>query len=270
MVVGHFLLHHDDFSLKYAEAFEELRKTNELHDVTLACGDATVSAHKLVLSASSPYFRSILAKLDQPKPFIFLKGVQYNDLIALMDYIYKGETKIAIEDLKRFMELAEELSIQGLTEAGLFENLLQTKQADVLEKPELSVGVSNDESTTLVMGKDNDVHINEKEIEQYLIEVPETVEQVKTENVQDNSSNLWKSETSKLIRRIQDHEKCLWECINCGKTHIKKAVIQDHAETHIKQLGLFTYLCKFCGKQPQTKYALKHHIKIAHKNERVA
>lgn len=38
----------------------ELREQEEFVDVTLACEGQQVSAHKVVLSACSPYFRSLL------------------------------------------------------------------------------------------------------------------------------------------------------------------------------------------------------------------
>ena len=37
-------------------AFEDLRNDGDLTDVTLACDDGTVRAHKLVLSTCSDYF----------------------------------------------------------------------------------------------------------------------------------------------------------------------------------------------------------------------
>lgn len=38
----------------------ELREQEEFVDVTLACEGQQVAAHKVVLSACSPYFRSLL------------------------------------------------------------------------------------------------------------------------------------------------------------------------------------------------------------------
>merc|ERR1711936_81211 len=96
-------------------SFQQLREAGELFDVTLACEDETVKAHKVVISASSPFFRQILAKIQHNHPFIYLKGIFHKDLLALLDYIYKGETKVFTDDLNRFIKVAEELKIKGLS-----------------------------------------------------------------------------------------------------------------------------------------------------------
>lgn len=44
----------------YVTFSRELREQEEFVDVTLACEGQQVAAHKVVLSACSPYFRSLL------------------------------------------------------------------------------------------------------------------------------------------------------------------------------------------------------------------
>jgi len=120
MASGQLSLQQEDFGSKYVGSFENLRDAGELLDVTLACDDETVDAHKLLLSACSPFFRHIFARIKQSQPFIYLKGVHHEDLKALVDYIYKGEAKVSAENLKRFFKTAEELKIKGLTENEIF------------------------------------------------------------------------------------------------------------------------------------------------------
>ena len=55
-----FCLRWNDFEANIGEAFRELRGKDDFLDVTLACGDEQVQAHKLILSACSPFFRNIL------------------------------------------------------------------------------------------------------------------------------------------------------------------------------------------------------------------
>ena len=43
-----------------------------------------------------------------------MRGLKAKDLVALMDFIYHGETNIYQEDLDGFIGLAEELQLKGL------------------------------------------------------------------------------------------------------------------------------------------------------------
>ena len=113
------LVHQNEFLSKFVGTFKELRTAGELFDVTLACEDKTVEAHKVIISACSPFFRHVLTKNKQNHPFIYLKGVLHNDLVAILDFIYNGETQIPSEDVKRFIEVAEDLKIKGLCDDGL-------------------------------------------------------------------------------------------------------------------------------------------------------
>merc|ERR1712129_535068 len=110
------LLQQNDFLSNYAGSFQELRKTQELCDATLACGDQTIEAHKVVLASCSPFFRKTFSTIKQAHLFIYLKGVLHKDLVALLDYIYTGETQVAVEDLDRFIEVAHDIRIKGLAE----------------------------------------------------------------------------------------------------------------------------------------------------------
>ena len=44
----------------HTSAFESLRDDEDFVDITLACEGRQIKAHKMVLSACSPYFRSLL------------------------------------------------------------------------------------------------------------------------------------------------------------------------------------------------------------------
>lgn len=58
-----FCLKWNDFESNISSAFCELRNDAELFDVTLACeDDEQMPAHKLVLSACSTFFRSVLRR----------------------------------------------------------------------------------------------------------------------------------------------------------------------------------------------------------------
>ena len=60
--------------------------------MTLACEDGQqMEVHKVVLIASSPFFLNLLKKNKHPHPLVFMKGVQYDDLVSMVDFLYNGE-----------------------------------------------------------------------------------------------------------------------------------------------------------------------------------
>ena len=80
-----------------------------------------VRAHKLILSACSPMLRSMLKRNDHPKPIIFLHGIRFCDVAAILTFMYRGEVNINQEDLNTFLVAAEELRVRGLSQNDLAE-----------------------------------------------------------------------------------------------------------------------------------------------------
>ena len=52
-----FCLQWNDFERNISEAFKELRDEKDFFDVTIACEEEEIQAHKLILAACSPFFR---------------------------------------------------------------------------------------------------------------------------------------------------------------------------------------------------------------------
>ena len=114
-----FCLKWNDYEKNLGTAFNDLREEKELFNVSLISEDGSqVEAHKVVLSACSPFFRNILLRNTRHHhPLLFLKGVRHRDLVSLLDFMYRGQVNIAQEDLSTFLSVAEELKVKGLTQA---------------------------------------------------------------------------------------------------------------------------------------------------------
>ena len=110
-----FCLRWNDFESNISVAFSELREEKDFLDVTLVCKEDQIQAHKVILSACSPFFRSLLKRNPHAHPLIYLKGVTLSNLQAVLDFIYRGEANVTKEDLNSFLAVAEELKIKGLT-----------------------------------------------------------------------------------------------------------------------------------------------------------
>jgi len=88
----------------------------DFFDVTLACDDEQIQAHKVILSACSPFFRNVLRRNPHQHPLLYLKGVKYTDLQSVLNFMYHGEVNVAQEELNSFLAVAEDLRVKGLTQ----------------------------------------------------------------------------------------------------------------------------------------------------------
>jgi len=111
-----FCLKWNDFENNISSAFRELKDDKDFFDVTLACEDNQLQAHKVILSACSPFFRSVLKKNPHQHPLLYLKGVKYEDILSVLNFMYHGEVNVAQEDLNSFLAVAEDLKVKGLTQ----------------------------------------------------------------------------------------------------------------------------------------------------------
>ena len=97
------------------DIFNHINSDKKFTDVTLASEDGnTIAAHKVILAYSSLYLYSILqaeqASFDSP----VILPVKYKHLQSLVEYIYLGETKVEVDGVKEFLEVAKKLQISGL------------------------------------------------------------------------------------------------------------------------------------------------------------
>ena len=105
----------NDFQDNIKSAFGNLRDDNDFADVTLACEDGQqVEAHKVILAASSPFFQNLLGRNKHSHPLIYMRGVKSDDLLAIVDFLYRGEANVYQESLDSFLAIAEELQLKGL------------------------------------------------------------------------------------------------------------------------------------------------------------
>jgi len=111
-----FCLRWNDFETNISVAFRELREEKDFFDVTLACDDSQLQAHKVILSACSPFFRNVLRKNPHQHPLLYLKGVKYKELQSVLNFMYMGEVNVAQEELNSFLAVAEDLRVKGLTQ----------------------------------------------------------------------------------------------------------------------------------------------------------
>jgi len=142
MSTDKFCLKWNEFESNIGSAFRELRDDKDFFDLTLACQDEQVQAHKVILAACSPFFRRVLKRNRHEHPLLYLKGVKHTTICSLLNFMYHGQVNIAQEELDSFLAVAEELEVKGLTQEGraeegvmkVKEERVTTKQRNILNE----------------------------------------------------------------------------------------------------------------------------------------
>ena len=218
-----FQLRWNDFQAAVSQSFSLLRREQGLLDVTLVSEDQKhVEAHKLVLSACSGFFKSVLRNNPHPKPLIYLSGVSSSNLELVLDYIYRGEVQIFQEQLDSFLSVAQKLRIEGLNTDS------KDDGTDVPSDDQNYAGhVDYYEEVETVYTK--------REIEKY-----EEKKNIKTVAVDENFDE---TQIQRKIQELIEDRNGKKQCKVCGYSNVKN--LGRHVEVHIQGLS---YNCQQCGK----------------------
>lgn len=113
-----FCLRWNNHQSNLLSVFDQLLQDESFVDVTLAVEGQFLRAHKMVLSACSPYFQTLFTDHPDKHPIVILKDVPYTDMRCLLDFMYRGEVSVDQDRLTAFLKVAESLRIKGLTEVN--------------------------------------------------------------------------------------------------------------------------------------------------------
>ena len=263
-----FSLKWNDFKENTAGAFQQLRNEPDFADVTLACeDDQHIEAHRIILTASSPFFRTVLKRNKHSHPLIYMRGLKAKDLTAIVDFIYYGEANVYQEDLDGFLSLAEELQLKGLT---------STQNENLDKKEEPSTILKLPKPSTIQSLKQDPKLYTSKNIEM----INEPFKQNKTDGLEVNwvvpfDTGLIKLPQDITTEDLEAKKMCMiekvddainkWRCTVCGKTTKNRSGLTDmkrHTETHSEGAA---YPCNQCGKSSRSSNALQSHVSAYHR-----
>ncbi|KAJ8948630.1 hypothetical protein NQ318_022696 [Aromia moschata] len=120
MTQSHYSLRWNNHQTHILAAFDALLQAETLVDVTLVCAETSVRAHKVVLSACSPFFQRIFSENPCKHPVIVLKDFSGWEVQAIVDFMYKGEISVVQEQLQSLIKAAESLQVRGLANQDPF------------------------------------------------------------------------------------------------------------------------------------------------------
>ncbi|KAJ9598250.1 hypothetical protein L9F63_011071, partial [Diploptera punctata] len=97
------------------QVFLEQLTNENLVDVTLSCQGQFLKAHKMILSACSPYFQELFRQHSAQHPVIILNGMKFVDIKLVIEFMYRGEIKVLETELDGLLAAAETLQVKGLS-----------------------------------------------------------------------------------------------------------------------------------------------------------
>merc|ERR1712029_346921 len=124
------------------EMLNDMMTSNELTDVTLVSEDKKkFKAHKVVLSACSSVFKSIISDSILTSPVIYLRGIQSFEIEAILQFIYLGKATFYQERMNEFLNVVKSLEFTGISrdlEIPLFEKNDNFEKEEIDHKNELA------------------------------------------------------------------------------------------------------------------------------------
>ena len=249
-----FSLKWNDFKTTVSQSFGILREEKEFFDVTLVSDDERqIPAHKLVLSACSDFFKSILRNNSHSHPLLYLSGIHSTNLSLILDYIYQGEVQIYQEHLDSFLEVAQKLKIEGLITGTEDNNRHHFKTEETLDESLMNI----EEDVYIAEDRETDT----EDLGSSFIEETFGLKKEKRDNtiavsVKDNS------EVEEKIQEMLSKQDGVFHCNVCGYKNKNKKDMVRHIETHIEGLS---YSCSVCHKTFRSRNSLKTHKAIYHK-----
>lgn len=106
----HFCLRWNNYQSSITSAFENLRDDEDFVDVTLACDGRSLKAHRVVLSACSPYFRELLKVSNNWGIFLltltlfvvlFEQSIQFLSIYSQMHFFLLLPRLLFIREMQR-------------------------------------------------------------------------------------------------------------------------------------------------------------------------
>ena len=223
------------------EMLHDMMSSSELTDVTLVSDDQKkYKAHKVVLSASSSVFKSIISDTIFSRPIIYLRGIQSFEIESILQFIYLGEATFYQERMNEFINVAKNLEVKEISK---------------------------------------DVDCNATDTSQNFNEDIESNEEVKVEKDQTKDENYILEQTGQTetkLRRYENgkfqhssltqhdpstHERIRYHCDRCEKSYSKN---QDLLR-HIKSMHEGEkFQCNLCDSEYAHVQGLHRHKRTKH------
>ena len=208
-------------------------------------------------ATSSPLFMNLLKSNRHQHPLIYMRGVKFEDLVAIIDFLYCGEANVYQENLDTFLAIAGELKLKGLTGKD------ETKRSVPLEKDFQKEPLSPIKPTLhrkVLPVSERGVPFESKYEQQFSL--VKTTANPESDQLDEQINSMLDSTESFITRKSGQRTKA-FICKVCGKES-EYTDMKRHIEAH--HLTNVSHSCDICGKASRSKNGLRQHIARAHNN----
>ncbi|XP_050362390.1 zinc finger and BTB domain-containing protein 14-like [Nymphalis io] len=286
-----FSLRWNNYVNHVTEAFNSLRFENDLVDVTLCCDGGKIRAHKMLLSACSNYFKQIFKENPCQHPVIIFRNFKYEDLNAIINFMYHGEVNIFQEQLESFLITAELLEVKGLTDNAEDESskgqlkITENSSLDLSSKSsrpiELPVLPSTDEPMNLatlptsrdenipqdnsVVAQETEIAVNEPQPETSKLDTTNIKPKVTT-NINDEMQVDTQSTSAEDLSDKSNAESDLakFRCQLCPKGFKHPTSLTLHKDSHAGKTQ-----CPVCHRSFSRSYDMRSHLQRIHQGKQL-
>ena len=213
------------------------------------------SRSELTKLSSSPFFRELLKsnKHQLQHPIIYMRGVNFEDLIAILDFLYLGEANLHQERLELFLTIAKELKLKGI--GGECENPEKNESKKEFKEDNPYPDVRDSQQ---IERTDHALVPLKQDPNNSLVKSTVTAD---PDQLDEQIDSMMEATENFVTRKCGTRQKAFL-CNVCGKLDGRTDLKRHIESAHITAI---THSCDICGKTARTRNALRQH-KRSHKS----
>ena len=233
-------LHWHSYSDHLKEALNEMMFSSDFADVTLVTDDKQqIRAHRNILSAASPVFKSILQiDSNNANPVIYLRGIQHSEMESIMQFIYLGEARFYEERMSEFLTVSKNLEIK-----------------------ELSTGIELNGQTTSDQVESTENNIANENMDIASAPLHEDGANVESQQAQSEPITPSISANRRVKRTEVVSGDARFQCQDCESTFISRKGLWNHTKSIHEGVK---YACNQCDYQTGYRGELTRHFQRKH------
>ena len=198
----------NDYSDHLKDLMIKMISTTEYTDLTLVCDDTDYQfkTHKSILSACSSELDKIIRKSPEKNPVIYLRGIHFKEMEALIQFMYLGRTTVNQQDLPDLLKVAQDLKIKGIGDKEIGSR--ETVRKTVIDDDEIMIMDKSSREKKMTESDAAENSLKPKKVTGEPQEIKNTLE----ENVLFDNANVNKSEDFKqtiknaMTKVNEDHD----------------------------------------------------------------
>ena len=230
------------------DMMKDLMENSNFADVSLICEDRkTIRAHKNILSACSPIFKEILEADSSSNCNIYLRGVNYSEILSILHFVYLGEASFNEERVNEFLSVAKSLEIKELSR-DVESNITEEYNSNITDQEE------RDQPTTNLETKDQ-----ERELNQCLDQ--EVIKSIDNKFKCKKCGKEFSTSLGVKLHFKTVHQQVKYPCSHCDYQATQRSALKTHFNAYHEGLK---YQCNICEKQFTFQSVLSRHIQRVH------